>query len=98
MDETCHYQGITFVWNRQKALANRIKHGVSFERACEAFFDPFLCLVDASREGDERDAVIGEDVAGRLLFVVHVQQIGEIFRLISARKATGEEREHYENQ
>lgn len=36
------------------------------------FFDPFLRLVDASRNDEARDAVIGYDAQSRLLFVVHV--------------------------
>ena len=35
-----------------------------------------------------RDAVIGYDESGRLLFVVHIKVEGEFIRLISARKAT----------
>jgi uncharacterized protein len=98
MDEIYSLQGITFVWNAKKAKTNRADHRVSFEKACEVFFDPFLFLIDASRMGEERDAVLGEDTTGRLLFVVHIQQEGDLFRLISARKATPTERKTYESQ
>lgn len=40
--------------------------------------------------------MIGYDVSGRLLFVVHVEIEGEAIRLISARKATVTERNHYD--
>ncbi|WP_197091308.1 BrnT family toxin, partial [Crocosphaera watsonii] len=47
--------GITFIWNEEKARQNKIKHkGVTFERAIEAFFDPFLVVVDASRNYEAR--------------------------------------------
>ncbi|EGW23221.1 protein of unknown function DUF497 [Methylobacter tundripaludum SV96] len=78
-------------------LANAIKHdGITFDQAAEAFFDPFLKLVDAGRNHESRDAVIGYDEKGRLLFVVHIEVEGEFIRLISARKATLTERNAYD--
>lgn len=74
------------------------KHGVSFEQAVEAFFDPFLKIIDASRRDETRDAMIGRDDIGRLLFVVHLLFEDDSIRLISARKATREERLFYENE
>ncbi len=65
--------GITFVWRQQKAQSNQAKHGVSFERAAEAFFDPFAKLVDASTEEQAREALIGFDNRGVTLFVVHIE-------------------------
>ncbi len=97
MDQTYTLQGIAFVWNSEKAEKNERAHKVSFETACEAFFDPFLRVVDASRNDEERDGLIGMDATNRLLFVVHIVQEEERIRIISARKATAEERELYEN-
>jgi len=70
---------------------------VTFEQAAEAFFDPFLKVVDASREEEARDAVIGMDRQGRLLFVVQVAFEEQAIRIISACTATREERRHYED-
>ena len=40
MDVYFPLNGITFIWNEQKARANPIKHdGVTFPQAAEAFFD-----------------------------------------------------------
>ena len=90
--------GITFIWNEEKARQNKIKHiGVTFERAIEAFFDPFLVVVDASRNYEARDAIIAMDKQNYLLFVVHLQQEDDMIRIISARKATRKERNYYEN-
>lgn len=94
-----HYEknDVSFVWNARKAAANVIKHGgITFDQAAEAFFDPFLKLVDADRNHKSRDAVIGYDGKGRLLFVVHIEVEGEFIRLISARKATLTERNDYD--
>jgi uncharacterized protein len=70
---------------------------VTFLQAVEAFFDPFLVVVDASRNDEERDAVIGLDRRWNLLYVVYIERENEIIRLISARKATRKEREYYES-
>lgn len=98
MDIEFELQGIRFVANRDKARRNPAKHpGVTFEQAAQVFFDPFLRVVDADRNEEARDAIIGMDAASRLLFVVHIQQEDDRIRLISARKATREERYLYEN-
>lgn len=63
--------GITFVWNDEKARISPINHdGVTFQQAAEAFFDPLLVVVDASRNDEARDALIGLDRRWNLLYVV----------------------------
>ena len=97
MDVHFEKNGVSFVWNDHKAAANPTKHeGVTFEQATAAFFDPFLKLVDAGRNDESRDAVIGYDDFGRLLYVVHIEMESEYIRLISARKATMTERNVYD--
>ena len=98
MDVNYAFQGINFAWHDEKASANFGKHGVLFESACEAFFDPFFIVEDAGVvEGEPREAVIGLTKNWQLLFVVYVM-LGEVARLISARAATSGERKRYENQ
>lgn len=98
MDIEFEYQGIRFRANRVKKASNPKKHdGVTFEQAAEALLDPFVKVVDASRHGEARDAAIGYDAASKLLFVVHIVQEDDAIRLISARKATLDERYDYEN-
>ncbi len=98
MDVYFVLNGITFVWNDEKALINSRKHdGVTFQQAASAFFDPFLKVVDASRNNEARDAIIGIDTNWVLLFVVHIEFEDDIIRIISARKATRQERNYYEN-
>lgn len=90
-------QGLSFIWNANKAKLNVINHaGISFEQAAEAFFDPFMRLVDASRQDEARDALIGFDTQCTLLFVVHIAIEDEIIRIISARAATLKERQYYD--
>jgi uncharacterized protein len=65
MDVYFVLNGITFVWNDEKAESNTSKHGgITFQQAAEAFFDPFLIVVDASRNDEARDAIVGMDRPG----------------------------------
>lgn len=84
-----------FVWDDKKARENRRKHGVSFEEACEVLFDPFRQGGDASENFEERQFVIGFSLKRKMLFVVYTER-GLRTRIISARKATNEERNMYE--
>jgi uncharacterized protein len=98
MDVYFVFNGITFVWDDEKARSNPAKHnGITFQQAAEAFFDPFLIVVDASRNEEAREAVIGLDTRWNLLYVVHIEREGNIIRIISARKATRQEQAEYEN-
>ena len=92
-----HYtlNGESFVWDTRKAATNLHRHGISFEEAAWVLLDPLFVVVDASRHDESRDAAIGCDAHGRLLFVVHVEDGGEAIRIISARKATHQEEYHY---
>ncbi|WP_306597889.1 BrnT family toxin [Geothrix sp. 21YS21S-2] len=71
MDVIFIRNGQAFEWDAGKALLNLKKHGVSFERASEVFFDPFIRRVDASDREQSRDAALGYSEEGALLFVVH---------------------------
>lgn len=71
-------------------------NGITFRQAAEAFFDPFLVVVDASRNDDARDAVIALDKRWNLLFVVFVEREDDYIRIVSARKTTRKERKLYE--
>ncbi len=81
---------MNFEWDENKAESNLKTHGVSFEEAMDAFFDPNAVRafdLDHSKE-EQRFYLIGFS-SRRLLFVIYAE-IGEIkdtIRLISARKA-----------
>ena len=99
MDFEFELRGIRFVADADKARRNVTNHGVTFEEAAQAFFDPFALVIDASRNDEARDALIGADFSTRLLYVVHIafEADTERIRLISARLPTREERNRYEN-
>ena len=97
MDIHFLYLGQRFVWDSEKAFVNARKHGVSFELACQVFFDPLIRIEDASTGGEVRDAAIGLTEDWALLFVVHLLREGDLIRIISARPATARERRAYED-
>lgn len=87
-----------FEWNADKARRNYNKHGVTFETARKAFFDPFMVEVLDEREdyGEERLLLIGM-AEGQLVSVIYTPRQGR-FRLITARRATKDEQDHYFTQ
>lgn len=98
MDQQFRMQGIDFEWDHEKASGNQQKHGISFQSACELFFDPFVMpLDDEIIEGEERSSVLGMTTDWQILYVVYVWR-GDVIRLISARLATSHERKTYESR
>lgn len=96
MDVRYVLHGITFTWDEAKARANLRKHGVSFEAACEVFFDPFVQMVEQyEKDGELRQAARGMTASWQVLYVAFALRADDI-RLISARKSTASERKRYE--
>ena len=89
---------LIFEWKPQKAKSNLKKHGVSFEEASTAFQDTLSLTIDDPLHSidEERVVLIGMSNKNRLLVVVHAER-GDNIRIISARKATKEERKNYES-
>ena len=94
-DRVFIHRGTTFRWDEIKAQQNLQKHGIAFEEAVTVFDDPLLVLEDASRNEEQRDAVIGFSSNGRLLTVVHIEVAYEYIRIISARRASSAEEAIY---
>jgi hypothetical protein len=89
---------IVFEWDSEKAAVNLRKHNVTFELACEAFFDPFVCYLDEEIVGTElREKIVGLTTSWLLLYIVYVMR-DDVIRIVSARLVTNAEREVYENQ
>ena len=87
--------GNDFVWDAAKAAGTWRRRGIHFEDAATVFMDPLLVLIDASRRDEARDAVIGFDQLGCLLYVVHVEFEDQYIRIISARPAEPHEEALY---
>ena len=97
MDIYFEINGDQFIWNDEKAAKNWHKHGVRFEEAATVFEDPLFVLVEASRKDESREAAIGFDTTGRLLYVVHIEFEASVIRIISARRAEPQEEIDYAN-
>ena len=92
------FHDVVFEWDSKKAAVNLRKHNVTFELACESFFDPFVCYLDDEIVGSElRERIVGLTTTWLLLYTVYVMR-DESIRIISARMVTKAEREIYENQ
>jgi uncharacterized DUF497 family protein len=88
-----------FEWDDRKAVANLRKHRIGFNEAVTVFDDPYVLIEpDLIHSVEEnRATAIGFSVKNRVLLVVYVEA-QERIRLISARRATPEERRRYEFQ
>ncbi len=87
-----------FSWDEKKNTSNARKHKVSFEEARSVFLDEEAILYeDPDHPADEtRYLLLGLSLNLRVLVVVHcVREDGDLIRIISARKATTNEREAY---
>ena len=85
-------------WDPRKLEANRRKHGIDFRFASRVFRDPLQRLdIEGDEHGEIRWRTIGE-VDGTLYVVSHtIREEGEeeIYRIITARKATPRERKTF---
>ena len=88
-------QDFVFEWDDAKAALNWRTHEVAFQQAVKVFRDPFAIewIDDREHYGEERLNLIGF-CDGVLLHVTYTER-GDRFRLISARRATQHEQNHY---
>lgn len=88
-----------FAWDERKNHLNKKKHRVSFETAALVFEDPsHLSIADREMEGELRWQTLGMAPGMQILLVAHTieEDEGEVsIRIISARKATPQERSIY---
>ncbi|MBI5092412.1 MAG: BrnT family toxin [Candidatus Hydrogenedentes bacterium] len=86
-----------FEWDPIKAEANLLKHGVSFDEAATVFGDTLaLNMPDSRHSLNERRYILLGYSAMRHYVVVAYTERGFRTRLISARRATRQERRQYE--
>jgi uncharacterized protein len=93
------HRQLEFRWDPAKARKNLRKHGVSFPEAESVFYDDRARLVDDPDHSDTEDRFIllGLSRALRVLIVVHAyREADAVIRIISARRATPQERATYD--
>lgn len=89
---------IEFKWDPAKSRSNLNMHGVSFEGAQSVFHDEYAIQFDNEENSleEERFFMPGLSNELRVLIVCHCErESGEVSRIISARKATKDERKYY---
>jgi uncharacterized DUF497 family protein len=95
LTECTHVHTLAYEWDRGKAAANRLKHGVDFADAVTVFSDPMARTIEELSGEEPRFASLGTNAAGQLLVVAYAWRDDRI-RVISAREATPRERRAYE--
>lgn len=85
-------------FDRGKDVRNRAKHGLSLRVAEKLEWDSMLARVDEREEYGEERWVGLAPYGGRLYTVVFTLEDDDIVRVISLRRATNREIEHYEGK
>jgi uncharacterized protein len=90
---------VNFEWDPRKAARNLLKHGVSFHEAATVFGDSLAVTYHDPDHSvsEQRFITVGLSNVDRLLIVAHADR-DENIRIISARRTTQREREHYEEK
>ncbi len=89
---------LEFEWDEEKARANLAKHRVSFLTAAEVFANEILERIDDREDyGEIRPIALGR-VEAEVYRVVFTRRGGNLIRIISAQKASRDEREIYYRQ
>ena len=85
---------MSYEWDKSKAKRNVQKHKIEFADAIGVFEDERAVTIEEDHEDEVRMVTLGMDFLGRILIVVYTWR-DENIRLISARKATPQERKQY---
>lgn len=83
-------------WDNRKNESNFKKHGVWFEEAQTVILNSLTLMAPNKHSDGDRMEYLGFSTDHKLLYVVTVERDEEIIRIISARKATSDERKKYE--
>jgi uncharacterized DUF497 family protein len=87
---------VIFEWDPRKAASNIRKHGVGFLEAATIFLDALAWTFPDPEhsETESRFITMGLSSRGRIIVVAHADR-GDKVRIISARRATGQEIDEY---
>ncbi|MBI2439989.1 MAG: BrnT family toxin [Lentisphaerae bacterium] len=91
-------KALRFEWDEEENRKNQRQHSVSFAEAQTVFFDEHAVEFydDEHSEWEDRFLLLGISTKLRVLLVCHCRrESGSIIRIISARKATKNERRLY---
>jgi uncharacterized DUF497 family protein len=86
-----------FEWDENKNQLNFRKHCINFCDAAYVFSDPYALSISDNEhsETEERWILLGQNINNQTLLVVHTFRCADVIRIISARKATANEKATY---
>jgi uncharacterized DUF497 family protein len=86
---------LEFEWDPDKNESNELKHGISFRVAASLLqnHNPKILRSRETAPGELRHLAVGESDSD-MIAVVYTKR-GDVFRIISARKASRSERREY---
>lgn len=85
----------TFEYDQEKSLLNKKKHGISFEKAQELWFDSFRVEIKARTFDENRYLVIG--LISNKLWCAVITYRNQKIRIISVRRARHDEEKLYKS-
>jgi uncharacterized DUF497 family protein len=85
---------MTYEWDRNKAGENFRKHGILFSDALTVLEDDLALTMEDDNADERRWLTLGRDHFSRVLVVIYAWR-GDEIRIISARKASPDERRRY---
>ena len=84
-----------FTWDERKNAANVRKHGISFSDASRIFAGEIVEWIDRRfTYGEERWSALGI-TENKEIIVIYIEKGENVRRIVSARRATRQEREFY---
>jgi len=86
-----------YEWDKGKADANRLKHGVGFEEMSDFDWETVLTFADVRKDYGEARLQSYGLIRGRLHILVHTGRSGRC-RVIGLRKANERERQFYDQE
>jgi uncharacterized DUF497 family protein len=86
---------VQVIFDPEKNRLNLAKHGVALSDAAKLNWDLLLCAPDVRRDYGELREIGFAPIAQRVFNVVFVQR-GDVFRIISLRKANSKEVHAYD--
>ena len=86
---------LSFEWDEEKNAANIKNHGIDFLDASLIFENPIIEAVDDREDyGEVRHIALGLS-GDKVLNVVYTWRVGNVIRIISARRANRHDAEKY---
>jgi uncharacterized DUF497 family protein len=85
-----------FTYDPEKDRINRLKHGFGLMESEAVFYDLFAIVRPDPDHAEERFIAIGTGNQGNVLVVVYTYRGSDTIRVISARRASKNERAAYE--